>query len=45
MQALSTTDCPDEPHLFPVLVKMNTIFAKRASHACVEIRITDGMVS
>jgi len=36
MQALSINDCPAEPHLLPVLVKVKKLLAKRPSHAFME---------
>jgi len=40
MQALSTTDCPVEPRLLSVLVKVKKILAKRPSQACMKTRVT-----
>jgi len=40
MQELSVVDCPVEPHLLHVLVKVKKILAKRRSHACLEICVS-----
>jgi len=36
-QALRIIDCPAEPHLFPVLVKVKRILAK---HVCVATHVS-----
>jgi len=40
MQALSIIDCPAEPHLLPVLVKVKKILAKRPSHSCAQTHVS-----
>jgi len=40
IQAVSITDCPVEPQLLDVLVKVKKILAKCLSHACVETRVS-----
>jgi len=40
MQTLCIIDCPAEPHLILLLVKMKKILAKHPSQACVETRIS-----
>jgi len=36
MYAFSIIDCPAEPNLLPIFLKMNKILAKRPSYACME---------